>query len=67
VLGTRQSGLPELHQADLLKDHALLVQARQEAQSLIQADPDFRLPEHAALAAAVQRLFDHKIELGSVG
>jgi ATP-dependent DNA helicase RecG len=67
VLGTRQSGLPELHQADLLKDHALLLQARQEAQALVQADPDFRMPEHSALAVAVQRLFDQKIELGSVG
>lgn len=67
VLGTRQSGLPELRQADLLKDHALLLQARQEARALEESDPELRDPGHAALKAAVQRLFDQKIELGNVG
>jgi ATP-dependent DNA helicase RecG len=46
VLGTRQAGLPPLRYADLLRDIDLLQIARREAASLLQRDPDLRLPEH---------------------
>jgi ATP-dependent DNA helicase RecG len=67
VLGVRQSGLPELRQADLLKDGELLLKARQEAQALEASDPGLRKPEHAGLKAAVQGRFGLKLELGAVG
>ena len=67
VLGTRQSGLPELQHADLVRDQALVVDARQDAHVLITEDPGLELPEHQALKEAVQAGFGAKLELGSVG
>src|SRR5207253_1610403 len=49
--GTRQSGLPEFRTADLLRDAAILEEARQEAQAIIAADPELREPAHGALDA----------------
>ncbi|MBF2034885.1 MAG: ATP-dependent DNA helicase RecG [Leptolyngbyaceae cyanobacterium T60_A2020_046] len=40
VLGTRQSGLPDLALASLVADQAVLTQARDAAESLMQTDPD---------------------------
>lgn len=37
--GTRQSGLPELKVANILRDHTLLELARSEAQRFLEADP----------------------------
>lgn len=51
VLGTRQSGLPDLALASLSNDGAVLDQAREAAQALMARDPD--LAEHPALAAAL--------------
>ena len=47
VLGTRQSGLPPLRFADLLRDIDLLTIARREAAALLSRDPDLCRPEHA--------------------
>jgi ATP-dependent DNA helicase RecG len=50
VLGTRQSGLPDLALASLSSDGAVLEQARALAQELMAADPDLaRLPVLARL------------------
>jgi ATP-dependent DNA helicase RecG len=67
VLGTRQSGLPELRQADLLKDADLLLRARQEAEALEKADPGLLSPENQPLRRAVKARFGEKLELGNVG
>lgn len=40
VLGTRQSGLPELHYADLMRDSELLKVAHDDAQLIMTRDPD---------------------------
>ena len=45
--GTRQSGMPELRIADVLRDQKLLIQARKEAFALVEEDPHLELPEHA--------------------
>ena len=50
--GTRQSGLPPLHTAQL-SDLRTLEDARGAAQKLFAADPDLSRPEHRALAAQV--------------
>ena len=51
VLGTRQSGLPDLALASLTEDGDLLEQARALAQELVAADPD--LEAHPGLSQAL--------------
>src|SRR5262249_50716974 len=51
IAGTRQSGLPELHLADLARDVDLLETARAEARRLATEDPGLERPAHAALRA----------------
>jgi len=51
-LGTQQSGLPELPMATLA-DMRLLHEVRDAAHAVLTADPDLKLPEHAALAKRV--------------
>jgi ATP-dependent DNA helicase RecG len=53
-MGTRQSGLPEFQAADF-SDVKLIETARQEAMTLLEADPGLAKPEHEALHAAVER------------
>ena len=50
--GTRQSGLPPLHTAQL-SDLRTLEDARTAAQRIFETDPDLTRPEHRALAAQV--------------
>jgi ATP-dependent DNA helicase RecG len=65
--GTRQSGLPEFRVADLLKDSAVLGEARQEAIRLVEADPDLLKPEHRALREALRSRWRGKLALASAG
>jgi ATP-dependent DNA helicase RecG len=53
LMGTQQSGLPELHIADLVQDVELLQQARAMAQRILDADADLVDPKHAAIAGAL--------------
>ena len=53
VLGTRQSGLPDLALASLADDGAVLEDARAAAQQLMEQDPD--LSDHAALLALLEQ------------
>jgi ATP-dependent DNA helicase RecG len=52
--GTRQSGLPEFQVADF-SDVRLIETARREATAILNADPNLRETEHAALGRAVVR------------
>ena len=52
--GTRQTGLPDLRMARL-DDWALLNLAREEAQTMLAADPTLAAPEHALLRADLHR------------
>ncbi len=49
LLGVRQAGLPRLRFGDLVQHVELLARAREEADRLVEADPDLSRPEHAAL------------------
>ncbi len=49
VLGTRQSGLPEMRLADLAVHGDLLAVAREDAQLILTRDPDLATPRGAAL------------------
>jgi len=65
--GTRQSGLPEFRVADLLRDAALLEEARRDAQAMIAGDPELRQPEHRGLRGALLARWRGKLALASVG
>ncbi len=64
--GSRQWGVPEFRVANLIRDHALLEQARHEAQSLVRADPRLSAPGHQAAREAMLRRWKTKLVLGSV-
>lgn len=66
-LGTRQSGLPAFRIADLIEDHAILADARNDAFRIIDADPELRLPENKALRAYFKERYREIWELGDVG
>ena len=55
--GSRQSGLPEMHVADLGADAQILQRAQQAALRLLEDDPELQEPENAALRERVDRLF----------
>ena len=55
--GSRQSGLPEMHVADLGGDAQVLQRAQQAALRLLSEDPELQKPEHQALRERVTRLF----------
>jgi ATP-dependent DNA helicase RecG len=65
--GTRQSGLPEFRVADLLRDAALLEEARREAQTIIAGDPELRDPAHRGLREMLLSRWRGKLALASVG
>jgi ATP-dependent DNA helicase RecG len=65
--GTRQSGLPEFRVADLLRDGAMLEEARREAFALVQADPQLAAPEHRGLRGALLARWRGKLDLAGIG
>jgi len=67
LLGTKQSGLPELRVGNVLHHATCLEQARHAAFELLQADPTLTDPEHQALAAAAQVRWGGRLELAAIG
>jgi ATP-dependent DNA helicase RecG len=65
--GTRQSGLPELRVADLVRDAALLGEARSEAQAIVAGDPNLDRVEHRGLRQALLARWRGKLGLAGVG
>ncbi len=57
--GTRQSGDPELRLVGI-KDRDLLTAAREEAERVIQLDPDLEAPAHTLLAERVQAFWSNR-------
>ena len=53
LMGTQQSGIPELHIADLVADASILQQARQVAMRLLDLDPALSDVKHAPIAASL--------------
>ncbi|MBI3325311.1 MAG: hypothetical protein HYZ81_01210 [Nitrospinae bacterium] len=66
-LGTRQSGLPELRVAHIIRDQRVLAEARREAFALVAEDPQLALPQHTALRQALAGRWQQKFELMHVG
>ena len=67
LMGTRQSGLPDLKVAHLVRDVRILEQARTEAFEVVRRDPQLADPRHAALRAAVVRTWGVRLALGTIG
>jgi ATP-dependent DNA helicase RecG len=65
--GTRQSGLPEMRVADLVRDAALLGEARSEAQAIVAGDPNLERAEHRGLRQALLARWRGKLGLAGVG
>jgi ATP-dependent DNA helicase RecG len=67
VLGTRQHGLPPLRIADLIRDAAVLEEARGDAREMVASDPELSQPEHALLQKMALVRYSKSLELGDVG
>ena len=65
--GTRQSGLPEFRVADLIRDAAILDDARREATAIVAADPELRSPAHRGLREGLLARWRGKLSLASAG
>lgn len=65
--GTRQSGMPPLRVADIPGDLDLLMLARHDAQSLIDADWLLKLPDHALLRRVLLHQYGESLGLIDVG
>lgn len=65
--GTRQSGLPDLHIADLVRDEAVLQAAREAAFAVIAADPQLEAPGHQTILPALRRFWGERLALVRIG
>ena len=65
-MGTRQSGMPLLRIANLLRDIQVLETARNEAFQLIESDPNITDPKHQHLNKALKRFLGNYMELMEV-
>jgi ATP-dependent DNA helicase RecG len=66
-LGTRQSGLPDLKVANLIRDARLVELARREAFAVFERDPGLSAPDHARLRAALKRTWGRRLALATIG
>jgi ATP-dependent DNA helicase RecG len=65
--GIRQSGLPDLRVAHLIRDTPVLIEARKEAFRLIQEDPDLVHPAHGGLKDFFSKRWGGRMELATIG
>jgi ATP-dependent DNA helicase RecG len=67
LFGTRQHGLPPLRIADLRRDHAVVEEARRDAQQLIESDHELANPAFSRLRRMVFHRYGEALDLGDVG
>jgi ATP-dependent DNA helicase RecG len=67
VLGVKQWGGIDFRVADLGRDTALLIKAKQMAKEMLERDPNLALPEHQILKETLIRKWSEKFALGSIG
>ncbi len=65
--GVRQHGLPEFKLADIAGELEMLHLTREDAKRLLDADPQLRRPEHAAIRLELLRQFGDALELVQIG
>ena len=62
LFGSRQSGMPDLKVAKLLRDIDILVEARGAAFKLVASDPNLKKPQHRPLRREIQDLLGADVE-----
>jgi ATP-dependent DNA helicase RecG len=62
LFGSRQSGMPDLKVAKLLRDIDVLVEARREAFTLVAGDPTLESPDHRPLRREIKELLGADVE-----
>src|SRR5215211_4311534 len=62
LFGSRQSGMPDLKVAKLLRDMDVLVEARREAFALVAEDPTLKRPDHRPLRREIRELLGANVE-----
>jgi ATP-dependent DNA helicase RecG len=62
LFGSRQSGMPDLKVAKLLRDVELLVEARREAFALVAEDPTLKRPDHRPLRREIRELLGANVD-----
>jgi ATP-dependent DNA helicase RecG len=67
LVGTRQSGAPPLYLADLLRDGAVVTEARRDALAVFEQDPDLSDPKYDRLRKLVMDRWGEMLGLGQVG
>ena len=67
LFGARQSGLTDLHFANLARDARLLSAARQEALAWLEKDPELKSKASAGMKQILRHRWGAALELGSVG
>jgi len=65
--GIRQSGLPDLRVAHLIRDTPILIEARKEAFRLIEDDPELSHPAHRDLKDLFSKRWEGRMELAAIG
>jgi ATP-dependent DNA helicase RecG len=56
LMGTQQSGVPDLKMADLMRDRELLTTARYIASRILEEDPSLQKTQHAILNTTLKRV-----------
>ena len=67
LVGTRQSGVPPLYLADLLRDGSVVAEARRDALDLFARDPELADPAHAHLRRVILDRWGPTLGLGQIG
>jgi ATP-dependent DNA helicase RecG len=67
LLGARQSGMADLHFANLARDARLLTEARREALEWLEQDPELKSKASASMRQILRHRWGAALELGSVG
>ncbi|MBI4666278.1 MAG: ATP-dependent DNA helicase RecG [Nitrospinae bacterium] len=65
--GVKQSGLPEFKIGDIVRDHAILAEARRAAFHIVEEDPHLSKPENRKLSGALKESWKDRFELGDIG
>ena len=55
LMGTQQSGVPDLKMADLMRDREILTTARYIGNRLLEEDPELKMEKHAIINATLKR------------
>ncbi len=66
-LGTRQSGMPDFRIGNILRDDAILKEAREDAFAIVEKDPALERPEHELLRGVLKERWQGRLEVAGVG